>query len=397
MFLRVCALASLPVHSRRERACTKGRDEVESMKFKAAVLNAVGRPLEIETLEMQPLEPGDVLVRVRASGLCHTDLEVIQGSLAYPMPIVLGHEGAGVVEAVGEGVSRVKPGDHVILSWNPHCGHCFYCERDLPILCEPFTRHQPQGHLLDGSSRMRRGGETVHHYSVTSTHAQYTVVPESGAIPISREMPFDVACIIGCGVMTGVGGVVRKARVSPGSSVAVIGCGAVGLNAVQGARLAGASQIIAVDLGADRLERARAFGATHGVDGGGDAVAGVKALTAGRGADYVFEAAGNAKVFRTAVEMVRPGGEVVWLGKVNVDAEVSFRWGSLMGERRIVRSSYGNARPSRDFPWLVDEYLAGRLKLNELITRRISLDEINDGFAMLARGEGIRTVVMFGD
>lgn len=366
------------------------------MKFKAAVLNGVGQALTIEELEMQPLQPGDVLVKVKASGLCHTDLEVIQGSLSYPMPIVLGHEGAGVVEAVGGGVTAVKPGDHVILSWNPHCGHCFYCERDLPILCEPFSRHQPQGHLLDGGSRMRRGGEKVHHYSVTSTHAEYTVVPESGAVPIPKDMPFDRACIIGCGVMTGVGGVVRKAQVQPGSCVAVIGCGAVGLNALQGARLAGAGRIIAVDIGADKLERARAFGATDTVDGKGpDPVAEVKKLSGGRGVDYVFEAAGNAKVFRLAVEMVRPGGDVVWLGKVNVDAEVSFRWGSLMGERRLVRSSYGNARPMRDFPWLVNEYLAGRLKLDELITGRIRLEDINAGFAALARGEGIRTVVMF--
>ena len=368
------------------------------MRFKAAVLNGVGKSLEIEELEMQPLQAGDVLVRIRASGLCHTDLEVMQGSLAYPMPIVLGHEGAGVVEEVGAGVTRVRPGDHVLLSWNPHCGHCFYCERDLPILCEPFRRHQPQGHLLDGTSRMRRNGDEMFHYSVTSTHAEYTVVPESGAIPIAREMPFDRACIIGCGVMTGVGGVIRKAGVEPGSSVAVIGCGAVGLNAVQGARLVGASTIVGVDLGEEKLARARDFGATHCVDAGtGDAVDAVLRLTLGRGADYVFESAGNAAVFRMAVEMVRPGGSVVWLGKVNADEEVSFRWGSLMGERRMVRSSYGNARPMRDFPWLVDEYLNGRLKLDELITRRIRLDEINDGFAMLARGEGIRTVVMFDD
>ena len=370
--------------------------ELEQMRFRAAVLYEVGKPLEIDELEMQPLQAGDVLVRIRASGLCHTDLEVIQGSLAYPMPIVLGHEGAGVVEEVGSGVTRVRPGDHVILSWNPHCGHCFYCERDLPILCEPFRRHQPQGHLLDGSSRMQRNGTKVHHYSGTSTHAEYTVVTESGAVPVSKEIPFDRACIIGCGVMTGVGGVIRKAQVEPGSSVAVIGCGAVGLNALQGARLAGASTIIAVDLSAEKLEQAREFGATHTVDAREhDAVGAVMDLTHGRGADYVLEAAGSPNVFRVAVEMTRPGGSVVWLGKVNADAEVSFRWGSLMGERRMVRSSYGNGRPVRDFPWLVDEYLAGRLKLDELVTRRIRLEEINDGFDALARGKGIRTVVMF--
>jgi S-(hydroxymethyl)glutathione dehydrogenase/alcohol dehydrogenase len=365
------------------------------MRFKAAVLNDVGKALEIDELEMRPLQAGDVLVRIHASGLCHTDLEVIQGSLAYPMPIVLGHEGAGVVEEVGAGVTRVRPGDHVILSWNPHCGHCFYCERDLPILCEPFRQHQPQGHLFDGTSRMQRNGNEVHHYSVTSTHAEYSVVPESGAIPVPKQIPFDRACIIGCGVMTGVGGVIRKAQVEPGSSVAVIGCGAVGLNALQGARLAGAAKIIAVDIGQDKLKRALEFGATHTVDAAdADAVRQVLDLSAGRGADYVLESAGNVQALRASVDMVRPGGNVIWLGKVNVDTEVGFRWGSLMGERAMVRSSYGNARPMRDFPWLVEQYLAGSLKLDELITRRICLEEINDGFDMLAHGEGIRTVIM---
>ena len=366
------------------------------MKFRAAVLNEVGAPLTVDTLEMAPLQAQDVLVRVRASGLCHTDLEVIQGTLAYPMPIVLGHEGAGVVEAVGSAVSRVKRGDHVLCSWNPHCGHCFYCERGVPILCEPYKRNEPRGMLLDGSSRLSRDGAPVNHFFTTSTHAELTVVPETGAIAVSKEIPFDRACIIGCGVMTGVGAAVRKARVEPGASVVVIGCGAVGLNVLQGARLAGAATIIAVDVGEDRLARARPFGAMHAIDATGEAVLDqVRALTAGRGADHVFEAAGHAAAFRLAVEAVRPAGQVVWLGKINVDAEVAFRWGSLMGEKRIVRSSYGDAMPQRDFPWLVEQYLEGRLMLDELITRRIALEEINDGFADLAKGIGTRTVIQF--
>lgn len=366
------------------------------MKFRAAVLNKVNEPMTLDTLEMSALASTDVLVKIKASGLCHTDLEIIQGSLAYPLPIVLGHEGAGVVEAVGSGVTQVAPGDHVVCSWNPHCGHCFYCERDLPILCEPFARHQPKGFLLDGKSRMKRGGEQVHHYSVTSTHAEYTVVPESGAIVVPKELPFDRACIIGCGVMTGVGAAVRKAKVAAGSSVVVIGCGAVGLNVLQGAKLVDAGKIIAVDVGKDKLDRAVQFGATHTVDGTAkDVLDQVRALTGGRGADYVFESAGSKNTFRLSVEAVRPGGQVVWLGKINVNEDVSFRWGSLMGEKRIVRSSYGDARPRRDFPWLAGEYLEGRLKLDELITNRIRLEQINDGFASLARGEGIRTVVMF--
>ena len=364
------------------------------MKFRAAVLSRVGAPMTIDTLEMAPLRPGDVLVRIRASGLCHTDLEVIQGTLAYPLPIVLGHEGAGVVEAVGSAVTQVRAGDHVICSWNPHCGHCFYCDRGVPILCEPYKRHEPKGLLLDGSSRMSRDGATVHHYFVTSTHAEYTVVPESGAIAISKSMPFDRACIIGCGVMTGIGAAVRKARVAPGSSVLVIGCGAVGLNVLQGARLAGASRIIAGDVGAARLARARQFGATDAVDvTSATLLDEIRALTSGRGADYVFEAAGHESAFRLAVEAVRPAGEVVWLGKINVDAEVAFRWGSLMGEKRIVRSSYGDAMPKRDFPWIVEQYLEGKVMLDELITRRIALDEINDGFVDLANGVGTRTVI----
>ena len=364
------------------------------MRFQAAVLDRVKEPLSIDTLEMAPFAPGDVLVRLHASGLCHTDLEVIQGSLGYPLPIVLGHEGAGVVEAVGSSVTSVKRGDHVICSWNPHCGHCFYCERSMPILCEPFTRNQPRGLLLDGTTRMTRDGERVHHYSVTSTHAQYTVVPESGAIPVPRELPFDRACIIGCGVMTGIGAVVRKAKVEAGATVAVIGCGAVGLNCLQGARLADAGRIIALDVSADRRERAKQFGATDVIDAAApDAIELVRALTSGRGADYVFEAAGHKAAFRLSVEIVRPAGEVVWLGKINVNEDVAFRWGSLMGEKRIVRSSYGDASPRRDFPWIAKEYLEGRVKLDELITRRIGLEEINSGFEDLARGRGIRTVV----
>ena len=365
------------------------------MKFRAAVLDRVGEPLRIDTLDMAPVRPGDVLVRIRATGLCHTDLEVMQGSLRYPLPIVLGHEGAGVVEAVGRDVTHVKRGDHVVCSWNPHCGACFYCERALPILCEPFTRHQPRGLLLDGTGRMSRDGETVHHYSTTSTHAELTIVPASGAIPVPRELPFDRACLIGCGVMTGVGAVLRKARVEAGSSVAVIGCGAVGLNALQGARLAGAGRIIALDRSGARLELARAFGATDVIDASVEgSVERVRELTAGRGADHVFECAGHRDAFRLSLEAVRPGGQVLWLGKVDVEAEVAFRWGSLMGEKRIVRSSYGGALPSRDFPWIAREYLEGRLMLDELVTRRIDLGEINDGFAAMARGEGIRTVAL---
>jgi S-(hydroxymethyl)glutathione dehydrogenase/alcohol dehydrogenase len=365
------------------------------VKFRAALLRATGEPLSIEEVEAAPLQPTDVLIRVGASGLCHTDLEVIEGALPYPLPIILGHEGAGVVAAVGSAVSRVAPGDHVVASWNPHCGHCFYCREDQPILCEPFQRQQPRGNLLDGASRLSCRGARVSHFSVVSSHAEYCVLPEAGAIPVSREIPFDRACLIGCGVMTGVGAATRASPVRPGATVLVIGCGAVGLNVVQGAVIAGAERIIAVDRDPVRLQRSRLFGATDTIEAGDGALEAVRALTQGRGADAVFEAAGAEPALRLAVEAARPGGAVTFLGKVNVDREVAFRWGSLMGEKRILRSSYGGARPARDFPWLVRLYLEGRLKLDELITERLPLDRINEGFAAMRLGRTVRSVLVF--
>ena len=364
------------------------------MKFQAAVLHEYGTPLAIEEIQTVDPKPGDVLIRLHASGLCHTDLEVIQGSPAYPLPIVLGHEGAGVVEAVGDGVSLVSPGNHVICSWNPSCGHCFYCDRNQPILCEVVTNTRPKGHLMDDTSRMTVNGTKLHHFSETSTHAQYTIVPESGAIRVSKEIPFDRACLIGCGVMTGFGAITNIAKVPMGASVAVFGTGAVGLNAVQGARLSGAEPIIAIDVANEKLTIARRFGATETVNASEtDPVDEVKRMTAGRGADYVIEAAGITHTFSPAIESVRQGGMVVLLGKTDVQREIPVRWGAMMGERVIVRSSYGGARPRRDFPLLVQTYLDGKLMLDELISQRIKLDQINEGFASMGQSDVIRSVI----
>ncbi len=366
------------------------------MRFKAAVLEATRSPLSIAEVELAPLRAGDVLVRMEASGLCHTDLEVIEGQLAYPLPIVLGHEGAGIVEAVGSAVGLVRPGDKVVCSWNPNCGHCFYCDRDQPILCEPVTLHQPNGRLTDGSVRLSLDGRPLHHFSVVSSHAQYAVVPESGAVRVPAELSSDLACLIGCGVMTGVGAVCRFAPVAAGSIMAVVGCGAVGLNAVQGGRIQHAGEIVAIDPSAERRALALKLGATAAIDPKAeDAVATVRRISAGRGADYVFESAGSEPAMQIAIEMCRPGGEIVILGKVNVDSRVSFRFGSLMGERRITRSSYGGARPRRDFPWLARLALDGTLDLGSLISERIGLDDINAGFDRMRRGETIRSVVEF--
>jgi len=301
-----------------------------------------------------------------------------------------------VVEAVGSAVGRVKPGDHVICSWNPHCGHCFYCERDLPILCDQHIGAHRDGTIGGGAPRLSLDGRALHHFMALSSHAEYAVVNEASAIVVPRELPFDRACLIGCGVMTGVGGAVRMARVTPGASALVIGCGAVGLNVVQGAAIARAEPIIAVDVSDPRLALARRLGATDTINPTReDAVARVRALTGGRGADFAFEAGGGEATLQLALEAARPGASIVILGKTDPNKQVALRFGSLMGEKRIVRSSYGNARPQRDFPWLARLYLDGKLKLDEMIDRRIALEQINDGFEDVKRGAVVRAVITF--
>jgi S-(hydroxymethyl)glutathione dehydrogenase/alcohol dehydrogenase len=368
-----------------------------ALQYRAAVLHAAQTPLSIETVTATALKPNDVLVRIRAAGLCHTDLEVIEGSLRYPMPIVLGHEAAGVVEQAGTAARGVKLGDHVVLSWNPHCGHCFYCDRDAPILCEQYLGEGPKGVSFDGEGRIRLADDRpLQQLMFLGSFGEYCIVSDQQAIPVPKEMPFDRACLIGCGVMTGAGAALNLGAIAHGDAVMVIGCGAVGLAAVQGARLAGAGAIIAVDIDPAKLVLAARMGATHGVDASkNDPVSAAKRETGGRGVDVVIEAAGSASAFRATSEAVRPGGQIIWLGKIDVNKDVAFRWGSLMQEKRIRRVSYGNARPRCDFPLLARAYLDGDLMLDELISRRIRLEEINDGFAALKRGETIRSVIIF--
>jgi S-(hydroxymethyl)glutathione dehydrogenase/alcohol dehydrogenase len=369
----------------------------ETVQAKAAVLREVNRPMTVEHIAVGPLAGDDVLVRVRAASLCHTDLEVIEGALACRLPAVLGHEAAGEIEAVGPSVTDLAAGDRVVLSWNPHCGHCFYCDRGQPILCRPYLANAARGFHFDGRPRLRCDGTDVHQLMYLGSFAEYCVVPAQAAVRVPDAMPFDRAALLGCGVMTGVGAATRIADLRWGAVAMVIGCGAVGLSAVQGARLAGASGIIAVDPNPARLQVAGAVGATLLLDPRAeDPVQAARNATDGRGADVVLECAGRAETFRLSVEAVRPGGNVVWLGKVAVDSDVAFRWGALMQEKRIVRSSYGGAKPATDFPLMSRAYLEGKLKLDEMISERIRLEDINEGFAALKRGETIRSVVMFG-
>jgi len=371
---------------------------VAVVEFRAAVMHQAGAPLSIETVTIDHLAPGDVLVRTKAASICHTDLEVLEGELAYPLPMILGHEAAGVVEALGNGDDHggLAIGDAVALHWNPHCGHCFYCDNDQTILCEPYTRNRADGRHFDGHYRHSLNGQPLHMLMYLGGFAEYMVVPAQSAVKLPAEMPLDRACLLGCGVMTGFGAATRVARVAWGSVVAVQGCGAIGLSAIQGARANGAARVIAIDLDDAKLERARALDATDVCNAASvDPVVMVKEMSHGRGADFVFECAGNEEAFRQSVRLSRPGGDVVWLGKVNVDKDVAFKWGTLMGERRIVRSSYGGAKPAEDFPALARAYLNGTLKLDELVTARIPLDDINHGFDLLRQGEAIRTVIEF--
>lgn len=365
--------------------------------MKAAILEAPANDLVVDRVDIQEPRSGEVLVRLAANGVCHSDLNVIHGTQTTPMPIVLGHEGAGVVEAVGPHVTHVKVGDHVVLSWTPSCGQCAYCQSGHPNLCEVVYATMGNGTLFDGTSRLSRAGEVLFHYSFISSFAEYSVVPESGCVVIKSDIPLDKAALVGCAVMTGVGAAINTAHVYPGSVVVVIGAGGVGLNAIQGARLAGAATIVAVDVNPSKLVRARTFGATHVVNSTElNAVAAVRELTRGMGADYTFEAVGRPETMRQSWEMARPGGTVVMVGIAPEGSELSLPANRVVREeRRLVGSFYGSARPQIDMPMILNLYMAGKLMLDELVTHRFSLEQINEAVHALESGAAIRPVIMY--
>lgn len=358
---------------------------------RAAVLNANNEPLAVETLQVREPREGDVLVKLGASGVCHSDLHAITGDLPMPIPCVLGHEGAGVVEAVGPGVQRVRAGDHVVLNWVPFCGACWYCQSGRNYLCE-------MGYVKAmGAMVFDRSGTSVGQFAGVGSMAEYTVVPEASCIPIDADLPMDRACLIGCGVMTGVGAVINTAKVQPGESVAVFGAGGVGLNVIQGAAISGANPIVAVDLNEKKLALAKQFGATHTVNAGStDAVEAVKELTGGRGADYAFEVIGVPDVITQAFMATRRGGKAVVVGVPPMAAMVSVPGFFLpLAEKSLIGSLYGSANMQRDVPRLIDLYRAGRLKLDELITRRYKITQVNEAFDAMKKGEVARGVIVF--
>jgi S-(hydroxymethyl)glutathione dehydrogenase/alcohol dehydrogenase len=355
--------------------------------------------MSIETVSIPSTPPpGDVLVRLRASGLCHSDLHVLLGEWEVPTPMILGHEGAGVVEAVGEGVSGVEVGDHVVLSWTPSCRRCRYCVSGRPVLCDKVAEHSAHHLSFDGRTRITTAdGEDVHSFAGAGTFGEYAMVPESGAIPVRRDAPFEQASLVGCAVTTGVGAAVNTAAVRPDETVMVLGCGGVGLNAIQGARLVGARRIIAVDLADERLEEARHFGATELVNSATEDLAQrVAELTDGRGVEVAIEAIGLPATIEAAYSSRARGGRAVVAGQVPDGLTITIDPFVMSdSELRLIGSNYGSSRPAVDFPQLVDHYLDGRLDLDALVTRVIALEEINDGYDEMKRGVGIRSVITF--
>jgi alcohol dehydrogenase len=366
------------------------------VKVRAVVLEATGGPLTPSELDLAPPGHEEVLVRLRASGVCHSDWNAVDGTAETPCPAVLGHEGAGVVEAVGPGVTRVSVGQHVALSWTPWCGECEECRRDLPQLCSTVWPAMGTGGLMDGTPRLSRNGEPVFHYSFLSTFAEACVVPERSCVPVAEDVPFDVAALVGCAVTTGVGAVWRTAGVRPGDRVAVIGCGGVGLSALMGAVAAGADPVIAVDTEVGKLDVAPGFGATGIVLWQGSAAATADAIrdaTSG-GVDYAIEATGRPEAMEAAFLSTRARGAAVLIGIPHAEAMLSLPAATIPRmERRVLGSIYGSSKPERDFPHTLALYRSGRLPLDRLVSHRLPLQEAERGFELMQTGEALRVVL----
>src|ERR1700712_3590854 len=369
------------------------------MKTKAAVAWQAGQPLTIEEVELGGPREGEVSVEIKATGICHTDYYTLSGADPEGIfPAILGHEGAGVVVDVGPGVKSLKKGDHVIPLYTPECRQCNYCLNPKTNLCQAIRATQGKGLMPDGTSRFRRGGEALYHYMGCSTFANYTVLPEIALAKIREDAPFDKICYIGCGVTTGIGAVIHTAKVEPGANVVVFGLGGIGFNVIQGARLAGADMIIGVDINAGREQMARKFGMTHFVNPssiGADLVAHLVELTNG-GADYSFECVGNVKLMRQALECCHRGwGVSVVIGVAGSGQEISTRPFQLVTGRVWKGSAFGGARGRTDVPKIVDWYMQGKIRIDELITHTLPHERINEAFDLMHSGESIRTVVTY--
>ncbi len=370
------------------------------MQTRAAIAHKAGAPLTIETVDLDGPKAGEVLVEIKATGICHTDEFTLSGADPEGLfPSILGHEGAGVVVDVGPGVKSLKKGDHVIPLYVPECRECDYCTSHKTNLCQAVRETQGKGLMPDGSSRFSVGGEKLHHYMGTSTFSNFTVVPEIALARIREDAPFDKVCYIGCGVTTGIGAVINTAKVEPGANVVIFGLGGIGLNVIQGARLAGSSMIVGVDINPKRKALAEKFGMTHFLNpsemGEDEIVPYLVNLTKG-GADYSFECIGNVKVMRQALECCHKGwGESVIIGVAPAGAEISTRPFQLVTGRVWRGTAFGGARGRTDVPTIVDWYMDGKINIDDLITHTLKLDDINKGFDLMHAGESIRSVVVY--
>src|SRR5262245_41958800 len=369
------------------------------MKTRAAVAHKAGAPLTIETVDVEGPKAGEVLVEIKATGICHTDEFTLSGADPEGIfPSIMGHEGAGIVVDVGPGVTTLKRGDHVIPLYVPECRQCEYCVSGKTNLCQAIRVTQGQGVMPDGTSRFSLDGRKIHHYMGTSTFSNYTVVPEIALAKIREDAPFDIVCYIGCGVTTGIGAVINTAQVEPGANVVVFGLGGIGLNVIQGARMAGANMIVGIDINSDRRPLAEKFGMTHFVnskDLEGDLVPYLVNLTKG-GADYSFECIGNTTTMRQALECCHKGwGVSVIIGVAGAGQEISTRPFQLVTGRVWKGSAFGGARGRTDVPRIVDWYMEGKIQIDPLITHTLELEQINEGFALMERGESIRSVVVY--
>jgi S-(hydroxymethyl)glutathione dehydrogenase / alcohol dehydrogenase len=367
------------------------------MKMRAAVLEEFGEPLVVQEVELTDPAAGEALVRLAACGVCHTDLYTASGvDPSGYAPTVLGHEGAGVVEAVGPGVEDLAVGDHVVTLFSPQCGECVHCRDERTNICLAIREQQGKGYLPDGTTRLKRNGEEIRHFMGTSTFAEYTVMPEIALAKVSPDAPLDRACLFACGLSTGLGAAINTAKVREGSTCVVFGAGMVGLGAVAGCRLQGAERIICVDLSEDRLELARGQGATETMIAGEETVDRIVDETGGFGADYTFEATGNVAVMRQAVEAARMGWGLATVAGVagkGETLEVIPRF--LITGRRVAGSSFGGVKGREGVPKLVERYLAGDIDVDPFISHRITLDDVNRGFELMEAQDGIRSVIEF--
>ncbi len=367
-----------------------------TIKTTAAVLNKLNHPFEIEELDLQEPDIDEVLVRIKAVGVCRSDWHLVTGSTQHPLPLVAGHEGAGIVEQVGKNVTNIKPGDHVVLSWAPYCGDCYYCNIKRTSLCETYSESLSKGTMLDGTTRLFKKGKPVYHYCGLACFSEYTTVPVQSCVSIKEEISLKTASLIGCAVTTGIGSAINTAKVRKGSNVVVFGCGGVGLSTIMGAKLADAKRIIAIDVFSNKAEIAKKVGATDFILSDENTIDKTKEFTNGRGADFVFETTGIINVQEESLNAARPAGTIVLVGLSAMGSKTNLPGAEITRQEKIIMGSYyGTSKPDRDFRFITDQLIKGNINLDALISKTYSLEQINEAFRDMLTGNYARGIIEF--